>query len=83
MRTVVLIALGSMLAWLALRLAAPARRGLAAGLFTLAWLGVVGWNLCTGLSHGYSLAEELPIQALVWLVPVALACWLGSRKAGR
>lgn len=82
MRTIVLIAVGLVLAWLAAWLGAPARRGLAAGLFALAWLGVVGWNLRTGLSHGYSLREELPIQLLIYAVPIALAVWL-ARSGGR
>lgn len=80
MRTVVLIVVGSALAWLAIWLGAPTRRKLAAGLFALAWLGVVGWNLRTGLSHGYSLGEELPIQSLIYLVPVAVAAILAWRR---
>ena len=79
MRTVVLIVVGSVFAWLAIRLGAPLRKVPAATLFALAWLGVVGWNLRTGLSHGYSLREELPIQLLIFLVPVAIAvalAWL-------
>lgn len=80
MRTVVLIVIGSLLAWVAIWLGAPTRRRLAAGLFALAWLGVVGWNLRTGLSHGYSLGEELPIQALICLVPVAVAAMLAWRR---
>ena len=80
MRTVVLIVIGSLLAWLATWLGTPARRRLAAGLFALAWLGVVGWNLRTGVSHGYSLGEELPIQALIYFVPVAMAALLAWRR---
>jgi hypothetical protein len=82
MRTVVLIVVGLALAWLAVWLGAPTRRKFAAGLFAVAWLVVVGWNLRTGLSHGYSLGEELPIQALIYLVPVAVAgllAWRGRR----
>ena len=82
MRTILLIAIGSALAWLAIWLGAPARRRLAATLFAVAWLAVVGWNLRTGLSHGYSLGEELPIQALIYLLPVAIAAtlaWRGKR----
>ena len=82
MRTILLIVLGSALAWFAVWLGAPTRRKLAAWLFAAAWLGVVGWNLRTGLSHGYSLGEELPIQALIYLVPVAVAAvlaWRGKR----
>ncbi len=79
MRTVVLIMIGSALAWLAAWLGAPARRRLAAWLFAVAWFAAVGWNLRTGLSHGYSLGEELPIQALIYLVPVAVAAALARR----
>lgn len=80
MRTVVLIVAGLALAWLAVWLGAPTRRRLAAGLFAAAWLVVVGWNLRTGLSHGYSLGEELPIQALIYFVPVALVAMLAWRS---
>ena len=83
MRTVVLIVVGSALAWFAMWLGAPARRMLAAWLFAVAWLAVVSWNLRTGLSHGYSLREELPIQALIYLLPVALALWLALRATGK
>ena len=79
MRTLSLIVIGAMLAWFAVWLGAPARRKLAVGLFALAWLAVVGWNLRTGLSHGYSLGEELPIQALIYLVPVVVAALLARR----
>ena len=82
MRTLILIVLGLALAALAMHFAPAGRRGLCAGGFALAWLGVVGWNLQTGLSHGYSLREELPIQLLIYAVPVAaaLAWWLRSSR---
>ena len=38
-------------------------------------LVAVLWNLRTGMSHGYSLQEELPIQAAIYAVPVAAAWW--------
>ena len=38
------------------------------------------WNLRTGMSHGYSLQEELPIQLLIFAVPVAVG-WLLAWKA--
>lgn len=84
MRTLILIVIGVVLAWLTTHLTPPARRMLAASAFTLGWLLVVGWNLRTGLSHGYSLREELPIQSLIFLLPTVLAWWLALRAtAGR
>lgn len=74
MRTLIFIVVGLVLAFAVLRFSPPARRRLAAGAFSLGWLGVVGWNLRTGLSHGYGLDEELPIQAAIYLIPV-VAAW--------
>nr|WP_295375978.1 hypothetical protein [Pseudoxanthomonas sp.] len=81
MRTLILIAVGLVLAVATLHFAPAGRRGWLAGGFALAWLAVVAWNLRTGLSHGYSLSEELPIQLLIYAVPVALAVgwWLRTR----
>lgn len=83
MRTSLLIMAGLSLAALASWMGAPSRRALAAMLFAIAWLAVVGWNLRTGLSHGYSLREELPIQLLIYLVPVVLAAWLAWKYSGK
>lgn len=81
MRTLILIVLGLLLAAAAMHFAPVARRGAWVGGFAVAWLGVVAWNLRTGLSHGYSLSEELPIQLLIYALPVALAVgwWLRTR----
>lgn len=81
MRTITFIAIGLMLAAALLRLVPVPHRTLTASIFTVAWLGVSVWNLRTGLSHGYSLAEELPIHGLLFGIPVALAwgLWLWSR----
>lgn len=76
MRTLIFILAGLAVAFAALRLSPPARRRMAAGAFSLGWLGAVGWNLRTGLSHGYGLGEELPIQAAIFLIPVGVAWWL-------
>ncbi|THF64558.1 hypothetical protein E6C76_10865 [Pseudothauera nasutitermitis] len=79
MRTLIFIAAGLLLAVLALRLAPPTRRGLAALAFAVAWLGVSAWNLLTGLSHGYTLAQELPIHVALFGIPAALAWGLWWR----
>jgi hypothetical protein len=81
MRTIVLILIGLALAGLATWLSKPARRVGAAWLFTGAWLLVTSWNLYTGMSHGYSLQEELPIQAVIFAVPV-IAAWVLARRRG-
>jgi len=73
MRTVIFIVVGLVLAAALLRLAPAAYRAWAAGLFTLVWLGAAAWNLRTGLSHGYTLAQELPIHVALFGIPVALA----------
>jgi len=83
MRTGLLILAGLLLAALASWLGAPSKRATAAILFALAWLAIVGWNLRTGLSHGYSLREELPIQLLIYLVPAMLAAWLTWKHSGK
>jgi len=49
--------------------------------FVLLWLVICGFNLWVGVARaGYAFAEELPVFALVFLVPtalVALARWRG------
>lgn len=81
MRTLVFIAVGLVLAVATLRLSPATHRTMAAALFTLGWLLVSAWNLRTGLSHGYSLAEELPIHVALFGIPAALAWgfWWWSR----
>ncbi|MCH8544866.1 MAG: hypothetical protein LAT61_14990 [Alcanivorax sp.] len=73
MRTLILVVIGLLLAAAALRLAPPVYRTAAAGVFTLVWLGVCSWNLRLGLSHGYSMAVELPIHLLLFGLPAAAA----------
>lgn len=75
MRTLILIVVGLVLAAVILRLAPPVYRTAAAMAFSLVWLGVCGWNLRLGLSHGYSLSVELPIHAVLFGVPV-VAAWV-------
>jgi hypothetical protein len=82
MRTLVIILVGLALAGIVLRFTPEVHRVLAAGLFSFGWLIVAAVNLRGGLSHGYTLAEELPIHAVLFGVPVA-AAWLWIWWAGR
>lgn len=82
MRTAILLLIGLAVLGLFLGLAKPARRRAAALAFVVLWLLVIGWNLSLGLSHGYSLREELPIQAVLFGVP-ALAAWWFARRTPR
>jgi hypothetical protein len=75
MRTLIIVLAGLAVAALGLRLTPPGLRMLVGALFTVAWLAATLLNLRTGLSHGYTLAQELPIHALIFSVPVA-AYWL-------
>ncbi|MES2491286.1 MAG: hypothetical protein V4607_15980 [Pseudomonadota bacterium] len=80
MRTLILILIGLAAAGLLLGLVRRAQRKPALIIFCLAWLGLVAWNLSIGLSHGYSLSEELPIQLVIFVVPAALALWLARQS---
>jgi hypothetical protein len=82
-RTLIFIVVGLLVVGFAMWLAKPARRRAAAVFFSLGWLLAVLWNLRTGMSHGYSLQEELPIQLLIFAVPVAAGAWLAMKAPGR
>lgn len=84
MRTLIFIATGLLLATVLLRLTPATYRLLAAGLFTVAWLAVSAWNLRTGMSHGYTFAQELPIHLALFGLPAALAwgLWWWLRRQG-
>lgn len=73
MRTLIFIAVGLVLAAVMVRLTPAGHRVMSAGLFTLAWLAVSAWNLRTGMAHGYSLTEELPVHVALFGIPTALA----------
>ncbi|KRA51415.1 hypothetical protein ASD77_17120 [Pseudoxanthomonas sp. Root65] len=80
MRTLIFIVVGLVLAGLLVGAVRPAWRIRMLLVFAVAWAVVVTWNLQTGMSHGYSLGEELPIQLLIFVVPVALARWLARAR---
>lgn len=52
----------------------PAATTVATVLFVAVWLAIAGVNMWTGVAKaGYSIAEELPIFALIFAVPAAVA----------
>ena len=83
MRTLIFIVVGLLLVGIAMWWARPEKRRLVASVFSVGWLAAVLWNLRTGMSHGYSLQEELPIQAAIYVVPVATAWWLARKRLQR
>jgi uncharacterized membrane protein YwaF len=83
MRTLTFIVVGLLLIGFAMWLARPAKRRNVAVFFALGWLLVVLWNLRTGMAHGYSFQQELPLQLLMFIVPVAAGCWLAWKARGR
>lgn len=48
----------------------------AARYFIPVWLVLAAVNLVIGMRHGYSFMEELPIFAMIFLVPAAVALLL-------
>lgn len=83
MRTLIFIVVGLVIVGIAMWSAGAARRRLVATLFTVGWLAAVVWNLRTGMSHGYSLQEELPIQLLIFAIPVVAGWWLAYKARVR
>jgi hypothetical protein len=56
--------------------------GPAAKLFIPAWLAIALINMWVGVTRaGYSVREELPILAVVFLMPAALALFVAWRVA--
>lgn len=80
MRTLILLAIGLAILAFMLWISTPARKRLAAWIFTGVWLLFTLFNLRTGLSHGYSLQEELPIHVLLFAVPAVAAWWFSRRS---
>lgn len=77
MRTLLILLIGLVVVVAGAWLTRPIRRRLAAAVFTVSWLVAMALNLRLGLSHGYSLTEELPLHILLFVVPVA-AAWAFS-----
>lgn len=81
MRTAVLVVIGIVMVLAAMSLIGERRRRAAGVVLTIVWMGVVVWNLMTGLSHGYTLGEELPIQLVILLPPTLLAWWMARKRS--
>lgn len=83
MRTIIIILIGLGVVALAMWLAKPGNRPRVAWGFAAVWLVATGLNLRTGLAHGYSLQEELPIHALLFAVPALVGWWMARRSRSR
>lgn len=58
----------------------PAATTLATVAYVVLWLAVAAFNMWTGVAKaGYSFAEELPVFALIFLIPAAAAILLKWR----
>lgn len=75
MRTLAFILIGLLLLGVALALSRPAWRSRLALGFIAVWLAVSAINLVVGLSHGYSLAEELLVHLFLFGIPALAAAW--------
>ena len=84
MRTVVIVIVGLVVATILLfslrNLRSAPNPGLL--LFLVIWAAVCAWNLSVGLSHGYSVNEELPFLAANFLLPAVFA-WSMRNRIGR
>ena len=75
MRTLIIIAVGLIIASLLVSLLPKKFLMITGMIFSLGWLAATVLNLRIGLAHGYSLAEETPIHLVLYLVPVSVY-WL-------
>lgn len=75
MRSLLIILAGLGLLALALWLAPGNRRSLVALVFVGFWLASSAANLAVGLSHGYSLREELLVHLFLFGIPASAAAW--------
>lgn len=80
MRTVIIILIGLAVGLIAMRLSPARHHNIVAWLFAVAWLLACAFNLRTGLSHGYSLREELPIHVLLYAIPVLAVAYCAWRS---
>ena len=82
MRTLIIIAIGIVLATLLLALFRRDVRTLRTVFitFAIAWIAVCAWNMWQGVARaGYAVTEELPFLLANAGVPVLFAWWLQRR----
>lgn len=82
MRTLIIIGIGLLLLAVAVALSPAGWRARAALMFIPVWLLASGINLSIGLTHGYSLREEVLIHVALFGLPAAaaVACWFRFRS---
>ncbi len=83
MRTLIIIAIGLALLGIAITISKPDRRSTVALGFIAAWLIASLINLGIGLSHGYSLGEELLVHLFLFGIPALAALWVRRRFAAQ
>jgi hypothetical protein len=88
MRTLVIIVGGLILLGLSILasrlIAGPHAMAMAAKIFIPVWLAIAAVNLWIGVTRaGYSVAEELPIFLLIFVIPAALAVLVAWKFSGR
>lgn len=81
MRTLIIVAIGIVAGLAVLWLLRRQRNAPMTGFWAFAalWLITCAWNLSVGVSHGYSVAEEIPFLLVNFLVPVAVVWALRNR----
>lgn len=72
MRTVIIVLAGIIMGmvWLWLSRRIKLSQNLALGIFAVIWLGLCGWNMAVGVSHGYGVMEEVPFLLANFIVPL-------------
>lgn len=81
MRTLIVVVIGIVVGVVLLWLLRQHRKAPMAGVFVFAglWLAACLYNLSVGVSHGYSVSEEIPFLLVNYLVPVAVVWALRNR----
>lgn len=84
MRTLIVVVIGIAIGIALLWLLRSQRKAPMTGVWAFSglWLLVCAWNLSVGVSHGYSVTEELPYLLANYLVPLG-AIWTLRNRIGK